>query len=80
MAAKLPLTIFGDIGEFDRSKLVPKLSFLSLVSITNHIQKYIYEYIAYVKRIFSSLHLVYVLLNIFMEPCKSLKFLNFLFI
>lgn len=35
MAAKLPLTILGDIGEFDSSRLVPKFSFLSLVSVNN---------------------------------------------
>lgn len=32
MAAKDPLTIFGDIGELARSKDVPKWAFRSLVS------------------------------------------------
>lgn len=32
IAAKLPFTIFGDIGEFARSKLDPNSAFLSLVS------------------------------------------------
>ena len=35
MAAKLPLTILGDIGELARSRLDPKLVFLSRVSVNS---------------------------------------------
>lgn len=35
-AAKLALTIFGDIGELARRRLEPNNSFLSFVSVTNN--------------------------------------------
>lgn len=38
IAAKDPLTIFGDMGEFERSKLDPKASFFVFVSINTTIK------------------------------------------